>query len=219
MHLLPQRFDSPDGAHRSPTPRLSGSANFYTTARQANPRVLPAPTENLLSGVCGLVGRASTGTYGLVSLYGNGYAPDVLTDAIARCIAINQYPDGRFFSGLDMRPPLSAESAIPDTAMSARVVKLYAAPALPRDAEAKIANARSYLLGARPWSGDDYAYRLLGLLWTGTNDDQIQAAVRDLVTQQRPDGGWAQTPYMSSDAYETGLSLWALATADSSAIK
>jgi hypothetical protein len=33
------------------------------------------------------------------------------------------------------------------------------------------------------------------------------------VAQQRADGGWAQTPYMSSDAYETGLSLSALARA------
>jgi hypothetical protein len=141
-----------------------------------------------------------------------------LTDAIARCIAINQDPDGRWFSGLDTRPPLSAESSIPDTAMSARVMNLYTAPAAAQDAETKGARARAYLLTAKPWSGDDYAYRLLGLMWTGASPEQIRSAAIDLGKQQRPDGGWAQNPYMSSDAYETGLSLWALTSADPSAV-
>jgi ankyrin repeat protein len=169
--------------------------------------------ERVLSGVCGLVGRAPTGTYGLVSLHGEGYPADALTDAIARCIAINQEPNGRWFSGLDTRPPLSAESSIPDTAMSARVMTLYAPPALAHDAETKAARARAYLQAAKSWSGDDYAFRLLGLFWTGASADQIQAAARDITAQQRADGGWAQSPYMSSDAYGTGLSLWALASA------
>jgi ankyrin repeat protein len=169
--------------------------------------------ERVLSGVCGLVGRAPTGTYGLISLYGEHYPADAMTDAIARCIAINQDPDGHWFSGLDTRPPLSAESSIPDTAMSARVLNLYAPPALAHDAETRTASARAYLRAAKPWSGDDYAFRLLGLFWTGASADQIQAAARDVIALQRADGGWAQSRYMSSDAYETGLSLWALASA------
>ena len=80
--------------------------------------------ERVLSGVCGLIGRAPTGTYGRISLHGEAYAPDALTDAIARCIAISQSPDGLWFRGLDTRPPLSAESNIPDRAMSAQVLKL-----------------------------------------------------------------------------------------------
>ena len=153
-----------------------------------------AERERVLSGVCGLVGRAPTGTYGLISLHGERYPADALTDATARCIAINQNPDGHWFSGLDTRPPLSAESSIPDTAMSARVMNLYAAPALAHDAETKAARARAYLLAAKPWSGDDYAFRLLGLFWTGASADQIQAAARDVTAQQRADGGWAQSP-------------------------
>jgi hypothetical protein len=174
--------------------------------------------ERVQSGASGLVGRAPTGTYGLVSLYGEGYAPDAFTDAITRCIAINQSPDRHWFSGLDTRPPLSAESSIPDTAMSAQVLKLYAAPAQAHDAEDRVIRARAYLLAAKPRFGDDYAYRLLGLIWTGASPGQIRPAATDLVRQQRPDGGWAQNRYMSSDAYETGLSLWALASEDPSAV-
>jgi ankyrin repeat protein len=174
--------------------------------------------ERVLSGVCGLIGRAPTGTYGLISLHGESYVPNVVTDAVARCIAITQSPDGHWFSGLDTRPPLSAESRIPDTAMSAQVLKLYAPPAQARDAENRLTHARAYLLAAKPFSGDDYAYRLLGLMWTGASPGQIRSVATDLVKQQRPDGGWAQNRYMSSDAYETGLSLWALASADPSAV-
>jgi ankyrin repeat protein len=170
--------------------------------------------DNLLSSVCGLAGKPATGPYTLMSLHGDGYAADSLTDGIVRCLAVDQYPDGHSYHGIDTRPPLSAEGGIPDTALTAGAVKLYVIPALAGELEAKIARARSYLLSAKPWAGDDYAFRVFGLVWTAAKGNQIEAAARELVTQQRPDGGWAQTPYMSSDAYETGLSLSALAAAE-----
>ena len=40
-----------------------------------------------------------------------------------------------------------------------------------------------------------------------------RTAADELAARQRPDGGWAQTPDMLSDAYATGLSLSALAMA------
>jgi hypothetical protein len=61
----------------------------------------------------------------------------------------------------------------------------------------------------------------MGLTWAarGTDDvariatgDAIAAAVRDLKAAQRPDGGWAQTSSLASDAYATGQALVALAT-------
>src|SRR5262249_49477948 len=139
---------------------------------------------------------------------------DPLTDAIAHCLAAGQHPEGHWYKGIDSRPPLSGESGIPNTAIAARAVKLYSPPAAARDKDARIARARAWLLAAKPWFGDDYAYRLLGLSWTEAKVEQIKAAARELVAQQRLDGGWAQTPYMSSDAYETGLSLSALAQAE-----
>jgi hypothetical protein len=174
--------------------------------------------DNLLSSVCGLVGKPATGPYTLMSLHGDGYAPDSLTDGIVRCLAVDQYPDGHSYHGIDTRPPLSAEGGIPDTALVARAISLYGIPALAGELEAKIAGARSYLLSAKPWSGDDYAFRVFGLVWTEAKGKQIEGAARELVRQQQPDGGWAQTPYMSSDAYETGLSLSALAAADPASV-
>jgi hypothetical protein len=94
--------------------------------------------------------------------------------------------------------------------LSAQTLKLYAVPALASAGEASAARARAYLLAAKPRTNDDYAYRLLGLSWTDAQPDRVEAAARDLVAQQRPDGGWAQTPDMNSDAYATGLALAAL---------
>jgi hypothetical protein len=34
--------------------------------------------------------------------------------------------------------------------------------------------------------------------------------MRELLDIQRPDGGWAQTPYLTSDAYATGQVLYTL---------
>ena len=158
--------------------------------------------DDTLSGYCPIL--TSVGTYAAMSLHGEGYLPGPLTDGIARCLAVEHYPDGHWSHGGE-RPPLSAETDIPSTALSARAVKLYAPPALARDLDARVARAGVFLLSAKPWSGDDYAYRLLGLVWTEAKEDRIKAAAHDLVAQQRSDGGWAQSPDMSSDAYETGL--------------
>jgi ankyrin repeat protein len=167
----------------------------------------------MLSAFCGIVGSAPTGPYTLISLHGEGYEPDLFTDAVAHCLTVGQHPEGHWYKNVDSRPPLSGESGIPNTALAAQAVKLYSPPAT-RDLDARIARARAYLLSAKPFFGDDYAYRLFGLFWTEAKPDQIKAAARELIGQQRPDGGWAQTPYMSSDAYETGLSLSALTKAD-----
>jgi hypothetical protein len=87
------------------------------------------------------------------------------------------------------------------------------------DLEIKIARAREFLVSAMPVFGDDYPYRVFGLVWTDAAAGQIQVAARQLLVQQRPDGGWAQNSDLSSDAYETGLSLSALAVADPGSVK
>jgi ankyrin repeat protein len=175
--------------------------------------------ENLLSGACGILGSPGVGAYSLSPFKDEGYAPDSLTDAIVRCLSLSQHPDGHWHFGVDTRPPLSAEGDIPETALAARAMKSYTTPALADEMGTQIGRARSFLVSAKPSFGGDYPYRLLGLVWTDAAGDQIKAAARDLVAQQRRDGGWAQSPDMSSDAYETGLSLAALAAADANSMK
>ena len=170
--------------------------------------------DNLLSGACGVLGSPGVGSYSLIPLKAEGYASDSLTDAIVRCLALAQHPDGHWHFNVDTRPPISAEGDIPETALAARAMKLYIVPAMAADLESRIARAREFLVTARPQFSGDYAFRLLGLVWTDATANQIQTATRELLAQQRPDGGWAQNADMSSDAYETGLSLSAVAAAD-----
>ncbi|MCC2672082.1 MAG: Ankyrin repeat-like protein, partial [Armatimonadetes bacterium] len=54
------------------------------------------------------------------------------------------------------------------------------------------------------------AFRLLGLKWAGADSGEIEKATRDLLEDQRDDGGWSQLPGKGSDAYATGQVLIAL---------
>ena len=57
---------------------------------------------------------------------------------------------------------------------------------------------------------EDRAFRLLGLTWGGAEPASRADAARDIIARQRADGGWSQRDEMASDAYATGLALYAL---------
>jgi hypothetical protein len=48
------------------------------------------------------------------------------------------------------------------------------------------------------------------LAWAKADSEDIKAAAQEVITEQRPDGGWAQLPSLESDAYATGQALTAL---------
>ena len=56
----------------------------------------------------------------------------------------------------------------------------------------------------------DRVFQLLGLGWAHAEPESITRAVTNLAGAQREDGGWAQLPTLASDAYATGLALFAL---------
>lgn len=65
--------------------------------------------------------------------------------------------------------------------------------------------------------------RLLVSLRAGTPRTQLQPVIKDLLSLQRPDGGWSQLATTPSDAFATGQALYVLAlagqSADSSALQ
>jgi hypothetical protein len=67
-------------------------------------------------------------------------------------------------------------------------------------------------MNAQPKTTDERALQLLGLKWAGVNANHevIRRAVRELLAEQRSDGGWAQLSSLASDAYATGQALVAL---------
>jgi hypothetical protein len=138
---------------------------------------------------------------------------------MVHCLALAQFADGHWHFNLDTRPPLSAEGEIPQTALAARALKAYAVPALAGEFNSKVEWARAFLASAKPRFANDDAFRVLGPVWTEAARDQIEAAARELAANQRADGGWAKNADLTSDAYEKGLFLAALAAADPSCAK
>ena len=52
--------------------------------------------------------------------------------------------------------------------------------------------------------------QLLGLQWAKAEPKVRGTRMSELLALQRRDGGWAQTPYLQSDAYATGQVLYTL---------
>jgi N-acyl-D-amino-acid deacylase len=53
-------------------------------------------------------------------------------------------------------------------------------------------------------------FQLLGLTWAGEPANHLQSLASQLLSHQAGDGGWAQLPSGSSDAYATGQTVYAL---------
>src|SRR5436189_5358235 len=75
-----------------------------------------------------------------------------------------------------------------------------------------VSHATDWLMKAQPQTTDERVFQLFGLTWAGVNpaNEIIKKGVRELLAEQRADGGWAQLPTLASDAYATGQALGAL---------
>jgi ankyrin repeat protein len=179
---------------------------------------------NLLAGLPPRGGRAAVVNnlaYGLFALAADEVAPTAVTDAAALRFAALQSADGSWDGGAStfarIRPPLNA-APIPTTALAVRGLSVYAPPGRRGETTRRIARARSYLEKATPVDTQDEAFRLLGLVWARVGPDLIMQQRSRLLALQRPDGGWAQLPTMTSDAYATGQALYALRAAGQSPV-
>jgi len=95
-----------------------------------------------------------------------------------------------------------------------RALSSYAPAAEAADTKARIERARSWLLATKAERTQERAFKLLGLKWAKADRRAIDAAARELEALQRPDGGWSQLATLPSDAYATGIALFALSEAD-----
>jgi hypothetical protein len=147
-----------------------------------------------------------TVSYALLGLAAEGYEPDAVTEAMAYLVSTQQTPDGDF-RVLPGRPPMES-SSFASTALSIRALQVYG-----KQPEQQVLRARKWLTSAKPVTMEDRAMQLLGLVWTKADAKHVRSAARDLLAEQRPDGGWAQLPALETDAYATGQALVALHTA------
>jgi hypothetical protein len=164
--------------------------------------------ERALQGI-GIPGDADTVSYILLGLAAEKHPADAATDAQAYLLKRQQAPDGRWRI-LAHRPPIES-SDIQVTAASMRAVQLYMPAATRASYQHAVRRGLEWLTQQSPVTTEERAFHLLGLGWGGASRALIQQAARGLSAEQRPDGGWAQTPLLSSDAYATGQALVALA--------
>jgi len=132
-------------------------------------------------------------------------------DALVAEIAGTQAADGSWHltGGVNERPP-AEEGAITRTALGVRSLKVYGPPGRATEMNARVDNARRWLLAATPLTSEDQNMRLLGLLWAGTDNATLKRLAAPILSAQRADGGWRQHEGFGSDAYATGQSLYVL---------
>ncbi|HZS10079.1 MAG TPA: ankyrin repeat domain-containing protein [Blastocatellia bacterium] len=168
--------------------------------------------ERALQGV-GIPGETSSISYILLGLAAEHYQPDAATDALARFLKSQQWPNGQW-RAVGHRPPM-APADIQVTAASLRSLQVYGPKAQRAKYDEAIRRATDWLMKAQPQNTDERVFQLLGLAWAGVKPDNeiVRQGVRELLTEQRADGGWSQLPTLASDAYATGQALVALGQA------
>ncbi|MDP9171025.1 MAG: ankyrin repeat domain-containing protein [Acidobacteriota bacterium] len=147
--------------------------------------------------------------YALLALSTAKVEADADSDATAIYLAGAQHRDGTWRIVGSPRAPIQ-EGVIGRSVIAGRAIQMYCPPARKAEFDERLARLRDWLLEAKAATNDDYAMQTLGLRWTGASAAKTRSVGAALIARQRDDGGWAQNSNLSSDAYATGESLWAL---------
>lgn len=156
----------------------------------------------------GIPGDSNTVDYLLAGLAAEHHPPDEATDALARYLKNDQMPDGRWRL-IANRPPLES-SEFEVAAMAMRSIQVYAPKSQRADYDKAVWRAANWMRTARPNTTADRTFQLLGLSWARDDAAALEKMARELLSEQRADGGWGQLLTMNSDAYATGQAMTAL---------
>ncbi len=165
----------------------------------------------------GIPGRAFMVGYGAWSFeLADVDLPNDLREAMSQFVIHRQEANGRW-QPASIRPP-SEQSEVMNTALALRVLRPrkhsdrpFAADAeWSVTAEATEQRALDWLNAAPLKWQEDFVARLWCLSWFGDETNQRPELVRQIVARQHPDGGWAAEDDLRSDAYSTGLTMFAL---------
>jgi hypothetical protein len=149
--------------------------------------------------------------YSLEAARAMGDVPDRLMDYAVASLASTQYDDGSWH-GTVPRVPIQ-DGDFTQTALSVRALAKYAPVAMKPEVSLRLAKSRLWFLNTKPVSTEHSVMRMLGLVASGAGAADVRKAAQAVLQEQRSDGGWGQRPELASDAYATGMALWALADA------
>jgi ankyrin repeat protein len=158
------------------------------------------------------LGGADNNLYLTEALVRSGYKPDRTTDLLAANLAAYQGGDGGWHLPGYSRSPLQ-DSDFSRTAMAIRALKTYGTPGRAAETRERIERAKQWMLHAEAVTTEDLAMRLAGVAAAGASAAELRKLAEPLLARQRSDGGFAQRDSFTSDAYATGMTLWALADA------
>jgi hypothetical protein len=158
------------------------------------------------------LGGADNNLYLGEALLRSGYVSDRKTDILAASVAAYQGGDGGWHLPGYARSPLQ-DNDFSRTAMAVRALKTYGPPGRAVEMKLRIDRAKQWLLRASPTTTEDFAMRLSGATAAGATTAELRKLAEPLLARQQTDGGFAQRDGLASDAYATGMALWALANA------
>jgi len=158
------------------------------------------------------LGGADNNLYLAEALVRTGYMPDRKTDILAANLAAYQGGDGGWHLPGYARSPLQ-DNDFSRTSMAIRALKTYGTPGRAAEMKQRIERAKQWLLHANPTTIEDFDMRLAGVAAAGASASDLRKLAEPIIAKQRPDGGFAQRDGLASDAYATGMTLWALANA------
>lgn len=130
---------------------------------------------------------------------------------VAQLLAQQQEADGRWQYAFHREPMQS--SHFTTTALALNALHSFAPKEKQTELDSRYAQAKQWLLTTSAPNTEDKASRLIGLKTVGANGEERAKAIQELLAAQRPDGGWAQLPTLASDAYATGMAVYALRVA------
>jgi len=196
---------------------MTGIAAYYASAKGwSEPAAsdIAQVVKTLRDGVAGFLqgreggGLPETQVYNAFMMAALRMPATVSTEALISYLGAKQQPAGNW-NGISTRPPIQ-DGDISRTALAIRALTAYSSPARKADTIGRVARAAVWLAAVTPRSTEERAMQLLGLSWAEARRDVRDKRMRELNALQRPDGGWAQTPNLVSDAYATGEVLFTL---------
>jgi ankyrin repeat protein len=155
------------------------------------------------------LGGADNNLYAADALVRAGYPANRITDFLAANLAASQGGDGGWHLPGYSRSPLQ-DSDFSRTAMAMRTLKTYGTPGRSAEIKQRLERGKQFLMHAEPVILEDLDMRLVGVATAGASTAELRKLAEPIIEMQRPDGGWAQRKGFPSDAYATGMALWAL---------